>query len=124
MPLTVTPSKPTQPGGQPLGRVDDVRSMRFRVRSVLLGVTYAAGGTAIPASAVGMKRIYGVINLSGTGALATPTTAEELGFTPSADFTSVTVRIYTSNGAAPAALAEKNAAAVDARSVLLLFIGY
>jgi hypothetical protein len=118
MPLVATP------GAKPFSRADDVRGLRFRVRNVALSGTYAAGGVAVTAEQLGMKRVYGGISLQGSGApLAAGTSADGLIILPNSNFTQVTVKL-TESAAAGSPDAEKGAEAVDVRSVLVLFIGY
>lgn len=118
MPLVATPS-----GVKPFSRADDIRSLRWRVRTVALSGTYAAGGDVVTAQELNLKNVFGGIVLSGTIVpLAALTSGEDLSITPNASFTQVTLRLYES-AAAGTASAEKGAEAVDARNVVIAFIG-
>ena len=120
MALTLTVSKPDLGG-----RENDVRALKWRVRKLTSSGTYAAGGDSVTAAELGLKRILGVVNLSGVGAASTPTTAEAVCFTVAADGQSVTVRLYETGSAVSGPLAEKGAEAVlTGQSFNVMVVGY
>lgn len=94
--MAVTLAKPTVTGGQPLSRVDDVRSYRFRVRRASFSGNYATGGYTINATdpGVGMRRIIAVIPLDGAlVAAANGVTGELVKIDYNADRTAFTLRL-------------------------------
>lgn len=117
--MAVTITKP------PGGRTDDVRSLRFRFRTLTFSGNYATGGEVIQASQLGLKRIQAVlldnVLVGGvTGTLASSTIAA----------TGASVTIKQSEDAAGASgttvgIEKTNAEAYVGSSVInALFIGY
>jgi hypothetical protein len=58
--MAVAVSKPT-----PADRADDVRSLKFRFRRLTFSGNYATGGETVNARDVGLRRVAGVVPLSG-----------------------------------------------------------
>jgi hypothetical protein len=118
MAITVAVSKPAG------GRVDDVRALRFRVRTLTLSGTYATGGVSIPASSFGLKRVIGVIPF-GLAPASALTTAEAVHFVPSASGAAVTMLQYESAAAAsPLGEVNNTQAVITGQAVTVLVIGY
>lgn len=85
--MAVTVSRPS---GK---RLDDVRSLRFRFRTLAFSGNYATGGESITAQAVGMKQVYAVIPLDTMVRAAAGTTGVQPVFDIASDFRSFTVRM-------------------------------
>lgn len=120
MPLSLAVSTPALDG-----RENDVRALRWRVRTLTSSGTYAAGGDVVTAQELGLRRIVGALNLGGVAAASTPTTAEVPGFIVAADGLSMTVRLYETGGAVNGPLAEKGAEAVlSGQAFNVVVIGY
>jgi len=127
--MAVAISKPTAAGGQPLPRVDDVRSHRRRIRRFGFSGNYATGGYTVLATDVGMRRIIGVTPLGGNVVRAANGISGELAVIDyNADRTAFTIRLLEdAAGAAGSTIGvEKNNAEAHVASsfIDLEIIGY
>lgn len=121
-------SRPAAASGTGAARgVDDVRALRFRVRTLSFSGNYATGGETITAASVGLKQIIGVIQLDTLVRAAAGVTGVFPVFDVASDRKSVVIRMIEDVAGAsgtPFGLEKTNAEAYIASSKIdILFIG-